>query len=69
MDKDTTVTFLNPAFRDELSEVVRHGARKIIRQAVEAELQAFVEEHAADRDARVVGVRLSATATCLRGRC
>ena len=52
MDKDTTVTFSNPAFRDELSEVVRHGARRIIRQAVEAELQAFVEEHAAERDGR-----------------
>ena len=52
MDKDTTVTFSNPAFRDELSEVVRHGARQIIRQAVEAELHAFVEEHAAERDGR-----------------
>ena len=52
MEKDTTVTFSNPAFRDELSEVVRHGARQIIRQAVEAELQAFLEEHAAERDGR-----------------
>ena len=69
MREDTTISFMNPAFRDELSELVREGARQIIRQAVEAELGAFLEEHAADRDARVVGVRLSATATCLRGRC
>ena len=52
MHEDTTVSLSNPAFRDELSEVVRHGAQQIIRQAVEAELQAFVEEHSVERDAR-----------------
>ena len=52
MDKDTTVSFSNPAFRDELSEVVRDGAQQIIRQAVEAELEAFLEEHSAERDGR-----------------
>ena len=52
MYEDTTVSLSNPAFRDELSEVVRHGAQQIIRQAVEAELQAFVEEHSVERDAR-----------------
>ena len=31
---------------------MRHGAQRIIRQAVEAELHAFVEEHAAERDGR-----------------
>ena len=51
MHEDTTVSLSNPAFRDELSEVVRHGAQKIIPQAVEVELQAFVEEHATKRDA------------------
>ena len=50
MDKDTTISFTNPAFRDELSELVREGAQKIIRQAVEAELGAFLEEHAGERD-------------------
>ena len=44
--------FSNPAFRDELSEVVRDGAQQIIRQAVEAELEAFLEEHSAERDGR-----------------
>ena len=52
MREDTTISFMNPAFRDELSELVREGAQRIIRQAVEAELGAFLEEHAADRDAR-----------------
>ena len=52
MDKDTTISFTNPAFRDELSELVRDGVRRIIRQAVEAELGTFLEEHAAARDTR-----------------
>ena len=50
MREDTTIPFVNPAFRDELSELVREGAQRIIRQAVEAELGAFLEEHAGDRD-------------------
>lgn len=40
------------AFRDELSELVRQGAQRIIRQAVEAELKTFLEDHAAERDAQ-----------------
>ena len=52
MHKDTTIPFTNPAFRDELSELVREGAQRIIRQAVEAELGAFLEEHAGEHDLR-----------------
>ena len=52
MHKDTTIPFTNPAYRDELSELVRAGAQRIIRQAVEAELGAFLEEHADAHDAR-----------------
>ena len=52
MREDTTISFMNPAFRDELSELVRERAQRIIRQAVEGELQAFLEEHSAERDAR-----------------
>ena len=52
MHKDTTISFTNPAFRDELSELVREGAQRIIRQAVEAELGAFLEEHSDARDTR-----------------
>lgn len=36
MREDTTIPFRNPALRDELSEPVRGGARRIIRQALEA---------------------------------
>ena len=52
MREDTTIPFRNPALRDELSELVREGAQRIIRQAVEAELEAFLEGYAADRDAQ-----------------
>ncbi len=45
MHNDTTVTFSNPAFRDILGEVVRNSAQRIIRRALEVELQVFVEEH------------------------
>lgn len=51
MDNDTIVSFCDPAFRDELSDLVRDGAQRIIRQAVQAELQAFLDAHAAERDA------------------
>ena len=51
MREDTTILFTNPAFRDELSELVCAGTQRIIRRAVEAELRAFLEEHSAARDA------------------
>lgn len=51
MDNDTIVSFRDPAFRDELSDLVRDGAQQIIRQAVEAELKAFLEAHGGERDA------------------
>jgi transposase-like protein len=51
MGNDTIVSFSNPVFRDELSDLVRRGAQQIIRQAVEAELGEFLSEHATDRDA------------------
>lgn len=37
-------------FENELSDLVRDGAQRIILQAVEAELQAFLDGHAAERD-------------------
>jgi len=51
MGNDTIVSFSDPAFRDELSDLVREGARRIIRQAVEGELKVFLEGHATERDA------------------
>lgn len=50
MADNTIVSFSDPAFRDELSELVRHGAQRIIRHAVEAELNMFLDEHAESRD-------------------
>jgi putative transposase len=51
MGNDTIVSFSDPAFRDELSDLVRDGAQRIIRQAVESELKAFLQQHSGDRDA------------------
>ena len=39
MANDTIVSLSDPVFRDELSELVREGARRNIAQAVEAELK------------------------------
>ena len=50
MGNDTVISFSDPALRDELSELVRQGAQRIIRHAVEAELKVFLEGHAAERD-------------------
>ena len=50
MANDTIVFFADPAFRDELSDLVREGARRIIAQAVEAELKGFLEAHSEARD-------------------
>ena len=50
MRKDRAVWFWSPAFRDELSELVRQGAQRLIRRAVEAELKTFLDEHECERD-------------------
>ena len=51
MDNDTIVSFSDPAFGNELSDLEREGARRIIAQAVEAELNVFLNEHAEALDA------------------
>ena len=50
MRDDTTISFTDPAFADALSDLVRDGAQRIIKQAVQAGLNAFLQTHA-DRDA------------------
>ena len=50
MRKDKGVSFRSPTFRDELSDLVREGAQRLIRQAVEAELKTFLDEHECERD-------------------
>ncbi len=51
MDHDTMVSFADPSSRDKLSVLVRVGARRIIAQAVETELEDFLNVHAEARDA------------------
>ena len=52
MSKNTIVEFQNPAFRDELTEVLRQGAQRLIQAAVQAELEVFLDGHAGSRDER-----------------
>jgi len=52
MGNDTIVSFSDPVFRDALSDLVRQGAQRIIRRAVEAELKVFLGAHATERDAQ-----------------
>lgn len=47
---------------------MRHGAQRIIRQAVEAELVVFLEEHAESRGGQAAG-RSCAMVTSPSGRC
>lgn len=51
MNEHTIVEFQNPAFRDELTEVLRQGAQRLIKEAVQAELVEFLRGHADSRDA------------------
>ena len=49
MHEDTVVSFLHPdkiSIQDPLTEVVRVGARRLLAEAVEAEVSAFIAEHA-----------------------
>jgi len=41
MNYDTTIEFQNPAFRDEMTDLIRDHAQTAIRQAILAELDAF----------------------------
>jgi transposase-like protein len=50
MRDDTIVSFSSPAFKDELSEMLQNGARRIIATAIEGELEEFMSHYAALRD-------------------
>ena len=50
MRKDRAVSLWSPAFRDELSDLVREGAQPLLRQAVEAALKTFLDGHVCERD-------------------
>ena len=51
MTKSTLTTLSQPEkdVTDPLTELLRSGARELIAQAVEAELQALLEQHASNR--------------------
>ena len=51
MTKSTLTTLSQPEkdITDPLTELLRSGARELIAQAVEAELQALLEQHASNR--------------------
>ena len=45
MSEDTIVCFPNPAIPDELTDLLRDGARKMLMKAIEAEVTSFTDEH------------------------
>lgn len=45
MTNDTTIPFLNPASRDEMTDLIRAHAQTALRQAVLAELDAFLSKY------------------------
>jgi putative transposase len=51
MSEDTVVRFQKPgSVRDALTELLREGAQRLLRQAVQAELEEFLAVHADSRD-------------------
>lgn len=57
MAKDNVVAFNKPAFEDALTELLRVGARRLIREAVELELAQFLGAQAPLEDGRACVVR------------
>ncbi len=51
MDKDTIISFSDPALRDELTDLVRNGARRMLREALTAEVDDFCAQFAGERNA------------------
>lgn len=46
MPNDNVVRLIQPgAFEDQLTEVLRNGARALLAQAVEAEVAGFLDKH------------------------
>ena len=50
MNKDNVITLTQPGeFKDQLTEVLRQGAQKLVLEAVEAEFASFLERHDHER--------------------
>ena len=45
MSNDTTVPYQNPAFYDEMTDLIRAHAQAVIRQAILTELEIFLGQH------------------------
>jgi len=45
MTNSTIVSFCDPALSDDLTELLRRGAQRLIAQAVQAELEQYLDEH------------------------
>jgi hypothetical protein len=68
MEQFTVVPLRQPEeIVDPLTEILRSGARRLIAQAVDAEFEAFLSQHAELR-LPTAGVGSSATATRRRAR-
>ena len=54
MGKDSTVTNINQGttINDPLTEILREGARKLLTQAIEAEVEDFINTHKESRDSQ-----------------
>ena len=66
MTKSTLTTLSQPEkdIIDPLTELLRSGAHELIAQAVEAELQALLEQHASKTVSRTVTGQWCVTAIC-----
>ena len=49
LGRDNVIEFKRPAksFNDPLTEIIRNGAREILKEALEVEIQSFVEQYQA----------------------
>ena len=70
MPKDTVVRLIQPgAFDDQLTEVLRNGARALLARAVEAEVAGFLEKQDSWTSMRNARPRMAAPASCATATC
>ena len=50
MSNDTIISFSDPAFHDELTELVRGGARRMLCEALIADVETFCAQYAVETD-------------------
>ncbi len=68
MSNDNVIHLIQPGiFDDQLTEVLRNGARALLAKAVEAEVADFLGQHA-DLKTRTATGASSATVTCRSAR-